>query len=116
LTFTPAFWNIVNANRSTEEGELQDILDRLGNPDAVTISQMIEAAPPDVGGDSLRGWLSERKNRKAFNHRLESCGYRAVHNSTAKDGYWRIGERRQVAYAKISLSRNEQIKAVEALR
>ena len=31
---TPAFWTIVDANCAPEEGELADILDKLGNPDA----------------------------------------------------------------------------------
>jgi Family of unknown function (DUF5906) len=30
---TAAFWEIVNSNRSTEEAELADLLDAMGNPD-----------------------------------------------------------------------------------
>src|SRR5262245_23287490 len=41
---TQAFWTIVDANRAPEEGELSDIIDKLGNPDAVTLHQVIEAA------------------------------------------------------------------------
>src|SRR6516162_539898 len=33
---TSAFWDIVTASRSPEDAELADVLDRLGNPDAVT--------------------------------------------------------------------------------
>jgi hypothetical protein len=108
---TPAFWSIVNANRTTEEAELQDILDKLGNPDAVTIDQI-----SDEGMGSLREWLRERKNRKAVNHRLENCGYRAVNNPVAKDGLWRIDERRQMVYAKVALPLGAQLKAAETLQ
>jgi hypothetical protein len=114
---TSAFWSIVNANRTSEEGELQDVLDQLGNPDAVTIGQLTDAAPfdPDPKRYSLRDWLKDRKNRKAVGHRLENCSYRAVNNPDASDGLWRIGGRRQVVYAKNSLSLAEQLEAAEAL-
>ena len=95
---TPAFWSIVNANRTTEEGELQDVLDKLGNPDAVTIEQMMNKASRY---SFTCEWLRDRKNRKAINHRLETCGYRAVNNPVATDGMWRVGGRRQVVYAKV---------------
>jgi Bifunctional DNA primase/polymerase, N-terminal/Primase C terminal 2 (PriCT-2)/Family of unknown function (DUF5906) len=107
---TAAFWSIVNANRTSEEAELQDVLDKLGNPDAVTIEAIrIEALP------SLREWLKEPKNRKAVTHRFENCGYRAVNNQGAKDGLWKIDGRRQVVYAKTELSLADQLKAVEEL-
>ena len=65
---------------------------------------------------SLREWLKERKNRKALNHRLENCGYRAVNNTVATDGLWRINERRQMVYAKVSLPVGAQLKAAETLQ
>ena len=34
---TPAFWDIVDANRAPEDAELADILDKLGKPDATTL-------------------------------------------------------------------------------
>jgi Family of unknown function (DUF5906) len=86
---TPAFWSIVNANRTTEEAELQDVLDTLGNPDAVTIAEIVGKALLDFSD-----WLLDRRNRKAVNHRLENCGYRAVNNPDAKDGMWLINDRR----------------------
>jgi hypothetical protein len=108
---TPAFWSIVNANRTTEEAELQDILDMLDNPDAVTLAKIMPKAGVDFGQ-----WLTERKNRKAVNHRLETCGYRAVNNPVAKDGLWRINDRRQMVYAKTTLALGQQLKAAETLQ
>jgi len=113
---TPAFWSIVNANRTAEEGELQDILDQLGTPDAVTIEQIKDKAPITGDKHDLWDWLKDRKNRKAINHRLENCGYCAVNNPVATDGMWRIGGRRQMVYAKSSLSLGAQQKAVETLQ
>jgi hypothetical protein len=112
---TPAFWSIVNANRTTEEGELQDVLDKLGNPDAVTIEQIAEKTPYS-GEYSLWQWLRDRKNRKAINHRLEKCEYRAVNNPAATDGLWRIAGRRQVVYTKITLPLGAQQQAAETLQ
>ena len=108
---TPAFWSIVNANRTTEEAELQDVIDGLGSPDALTIE-----AIKDKADFSLREWMRERRNRKAVAHRLETCGYRAVNNATANDGLWRIDDHRQVVYAKASLPLREQVKAAEKLQ
>ena len=41
---TTAFWEIVDANRSSEDTELADLLDRLSRPPAVTLDNLIEAA------------------------------------------------------------------------
>jgi Bifunctional DNA primase/polymerase, N-terminal/Family of unknown function (DUF5906) len=41
---TAAFWDIVDANRAPEDAELADVLDRLGNPDAVTIIRIANEA------------------------------------------------------------------------
>jgi hypothetical protein len=108
---TPAFWSIVNANRSGEEAELQDILDELGNPDVVTHGEILSEARIDFSK-----WLTDRKNRKAFSHRLEKCGYRAVNNPAAEDGLWRIVDRRQVVYAKTTLVLEKQVRAAETLQ
>jgi hypothetical protein len=46
---TPAFWDIVDANRAPEDAELADILDRLGNPAAVTLAKVIAQADVSFG-------------------------------------------------------------------
>jgi Bifunctional DNA primase/polymerase, N-terminal len=108
---TRAFWDIVNSNRTGEESELQDVLEKLGNPAAVTIAEISAKAPLD-----LMEWLEDRKNRRAIAHRLESCGYSAVHNPDAQQALWRINDRRQAVYARRGLSIREQIKAARDLR
>ena len=112
---TPAFWTIVDANCAPEEGELADILDKLGNPDAITLSDIQEGAR-STGTLDLAQWLEERKNRRIIPHRLEKVGYLAARNDTAQDGLWKIHGARQVVYAKSTLSVRDRFKAVEALR
>jgi hypothetical protein len=102
---TPAFWDIVNASSAPEDAELADLIDKLGNPDALTIKQLIATA---MGAPAE--WLTERKNRRAIPHRLERCGYVSVRNPHAKDGLWKLKGERQVIYVKAILSPAEAIK------
>jgi hypothetical protein len=111
-TKTEAFWAIVNANRASEEGELADIFDKLGNPNAVTVAQIAHAAL----GTDLHDWITDRRNRKSIPHRLENCGYVAVRNSDATDELWKIAGKRQVIYAKNELTLAERLKEVRKLQ
>lgn len=110
---TPAFWAIVDANRAPEEGELSDILDELGNPDAVTLDSIANQATNDFSQ-----WLDDRKNRRAIPHRMEKAGvgYVPVRNKDAKDGLWKIAGKRQVIYAKKALLLRDQIVASRRLQ
>ena len=103
---TPAFWDIVNAGSAPEDAELADVIDNLGNPDVLTVKQLIAVAT-----GSFADWLMERKSRRAIPHRLEDCGYVSVRNTDAKDGLWNLKGERQVIYVKASLSPAEAIKA-----
>jgi hypothetical protein len=108
---TQAFWEIVDAHRASEDAEIADTIDKLYNPDALTLNQLIYAA---ISTD-LADWLKDRKNRRVIPHRLETCSYVPVRNDTAKDGLWKIADRRQVIYARASLTRTEQLKAAGTL-
>jgi hypothetical protein len=137
---TPAFWAIVDASRAPEEGELADVLDKMGNPGAVTLQGILRAIDEWLGikewssesqaqgalreaqgaiqQDAIREfreWLSDRKNRRAIPHRLEQCGYVPVRNDAAKDGLWKIGGSRQVVYAKAELTGSQRIAAAQKL-
>jgi hypothetical protein len=109
---TEAFWAIVNASRAPEESELADVLDLLGNPDAVTLGRLKSKAE----GETFN-WLNERKNRRTIPHRLENCGYVPVRNpdSPSDGGQWKIGSQRQSVYAKKSLPLQQQIEAARKL-
>jgi Family of unknown function (DUF5906) len=110
---TEAFWAIVNASRAPEEGELADVFDKLENPDAVTIEQIMESAEMDT---AFYDWITDRKNRRAIPHRLEVCGYVPVRNDSNEQGLWKVGGKRQVVYAKNTLSISKQIEAATALQ
>jgi hypothetical protein len=107
---TAAFWDIVTANSAPEEGELADVLERLGNPAATTLAKIIWEAGEDLGE-----WLKDRKNRRAIPHRLEKCGYISVRNDAAKDGLWKIAGNRQAVYTRTDLSIRERIIAARQL-
>ena len=85
---------------------IADVIDALGSLDALTLEQIASGAP-----DTFSEWLRDRKNARRIPHRLESCGYVAVRNDGAKDGLWKVDGRRQVIYAKTSLSQPERMTA-----
>jgi hypothetical protein len=107
---TAAFWQMVNVNRAPEEGELADVLERLGHPKAITIGSLILHADAEFAM-----WLRDRKNRRAIPHRLQRCDYVAVRNDAAKDGLWKINGMRQVIYARKDLTPHDQIDAAKKL-
>ena len=110
---TAAFWDIVNANSAPEDAELADVLEGLGNPEAVTLGQITEQAI--ATGTEAAEWLMERKNRRAIPHRMERCGYMPVRNPDAEDGRWKLQDKRLVIYAKAQLSLRDQIAAARRL-
>src|SRR5262249_26231073 len=110
---------IVNANRSTEDAEFEDALDQLkvydeaedkiALPRAVTLDEIRTHA---TGG--FLEWINDRANRRAIPHRLDAAGYVPVRNPDApKDGYWKIGDKRQAVYARKDLSTQERTDAVK---
>src|SRR5580698_3685203 len=66
---TAAFWSIVDANRPAEESELADIIDKLKNPNVLTLL-ILQNGTSD---SSLADWLADRKNRRVIPYRLEQC-------------------------------------------
>jgi hypothetical protein len=115
-TKTEAFWSIVNASRSSEDAELADILELLGNPNATTLKKVIARADT-ARRDDFKDWLKDRRNRRLIPHRFEACGYVPVRNPDRqqKSGVWVIGGERQVVYAKQVLSLRDQIAAAGKL-
>jgi hypothetical protein len=107
---TPAFWEIVGTNQAPEDAELADVIDALGNPDALTVKQLIAGA-----SGAIAEWLSERKSRRALPHRLERCGYVSVRNPDAKDGAWKIQSARQWVYGRAELPLERRVAAARKL-
>jgi hypothetical protein len=108
---TAAYWEIVSANRSPEDAELADVLDRLGKPNAVTLIQVRnEAVTMGDGFNNFVAFLSDEKKRRQIPHRFERCGYARVNNDNADDGLWVINRKRQNIYARSELNLSERIK------
>ncbi|MFZ2077847.1 MAG: primase-helicase family protein, partial [Xanthobacteraceae bacterium] len=107
---TAAFWSIVDASRAPEDAELADVLDRIGNPNAVTLARVQAAAQGDFAE-----WMRDRKNRRAIPHRFEQCGYVPVRNDASKQGLWAVSSTRQTVYAKEELPLREQLRAASEL-
>jgi hypothetical protein len=99
---TPAFFEIVNANRAPE--------DAMGNPKATTLGRIRTWVDGEFGV-----WINDRKNRRAIPHRMEVSGYVPVRNEAATDGLWKIAGARQVIYAMATLSLRDQLAAVNDL-
>jgi hypothetical protein len=107
---TPAFWDIVDANRAPEDAELADVLDNLGKPAATTLIRAQNHATGDFGV-----WIRDRRNRRALPYRFEKCGYVPVRNDACEDGLWVINRTRQVVYAKADLSVRDRLAAAQKL-
>jgi hypothetical protein len=111
---TPAFWQIVDAGSVPEDAEMADAIERLGSPDALTLQQVIgNGSMLDL--TDFKMWLRDRKNSARIPHRMENCGYVAVHNPAIKNGVWKVGGRRQRVYAKKTLTECEQFMAAQKL-
>jgi hypothetical protein len=100
-------------NFAPEDGDLADVLELLGNPDAVTVASLIEKANPETAD-----WLLDRRNRRALPHRLERCGYTSVRNPDASDGRWRVGTqgKKQIVYAHNDQTTDQQMAAARKLK
>jgi hypothetical protein len=106
---TQAFREIVNANRAPEDAELADVLDALGRPDVLSLSDLPTHA--SVLHPAFAEWLKDRKNRRNIPHRFEDCGYVAVPNPTDTEGRWKINGTRRTIYGKASLTVNDRLAA-----
>ena len=106
---TPAFWNIVHLNSAPEDAELKDAIERIGDPAALILPQLIAAAE-----GTFAEWLLERRNQPPVAHRLERCGYVQVQGPSS-DGRWRIDQKRLTIFAQQTLTTAEQQKAAKQL-
>jgi hypothetical protein len=103
---TSAFFAIVDADRAPEDAELADVLDALGWPPIVTISQIAARAAP-----GFAEWLQDRKNARRVPHRLEAVDYVPVRNPNDTEGRWKINGRRHTIYGRATISERDRLKA-----
>jgi hypothetical protein len=106
---TAAFHEIVTAAIPPEVGELLDALDRLQNPDAVTVSDIVTMADGALGVQ-----MQDRKNSRLIASWMEMAGYVSVKNPNAARNLWQVGGKRQVIYARQSLNGTARLNAAAA--
>lgn len=105
---TEAFWDIVASNSAPEDAELAEAIEKLGNPNAVTLAALIDATESSFGD-----WLRDRKNARSVPHKMEECGYKSVRNPNAKSGRWKVEGKDMMIYARKELSTRDAIVAAE---
>jgi hypothetical protein len=110
---TPAFWEIVDSNRTPEDAELADALDKLGMPDAVTITMVIDKTYETDA--AFADFLQDRRNSRLIPHRFESAGYVAVRNPDETEGRWRVNGKRTVIYGRADLPLRDRITAARKI-
>lgn len=107
---TAAWKRMATMSRAPEDAELADVIEKLGNPDAVTIEQV-----KSRGDIALLEFFRDKRNSRNIWKRFEDCGYVAVDNPDAKSGLWQIGGTRQVVYANQTLTDHERLAAARHL-
>ncbi len=107
---TSGFWAAVDAGRSPEVAGVADALDKMGNPEAVVLSEL--AAHAD---EETFFYLAGPKNARKVPHLLGEVGYLKVVNEGAQDGKWKVDGKRQTIYARRGLSQRERLKAAQDL-
>lgn len=110
---TAAFLEIVDANRAPEDAEMADAIDKLGGPNALTLSMLADSMMVDT---AFKSWLSDRRNRRQIPYRLETAGYVPCRNPNADSGLWVLAGKRQAVYAKRALSVRDAIGAAQLLQ
>lgn len=108
---TQAFWEIVHASQAPEDTQLAEIIEALGNPDAMTIEKVSGKA-----AEGLVEWLNDSRHRRVIPRRMERCGYVPVRNPDAQSGLWRVGGTRQVVYVRADLSDRDKLVAASKLK
>ena len=96
---TPAFWEIVDASQAPEDAELADVLDALGNPDAMTLPQLIAEATGEAAE-----WLMDRRNRRASRIGWSAAATSPCATPDRKDGLGSCEERVRSSTPRVQLS------------
>jgi hypothetical protein len=141
---TAAFHQIVGVSIPSEDSELADILQEIGEkpgrctcprdddgaalPDAVSLYEIVNFAKNNITWSSIFDWIGDRKNFRAVSYRMNNLGFVSVRNGLANDGAWPLGpskgkdyvgmmtkRKRCIVYARESLSYRDQLKAVKRM-
>jgi len=107
---TVAFRDIVSLSATPEDADMADALDYLGRPEAVTLSDIMDAALATRRHEFLH-YLKNPGNGPKLKFRFEECGYAPVLNPENKAGHWQIGDRRQTIFARTEINHGARVMA-----
>ena len=115
---TEAFWAIVNANRSSTDVGIGDILEGLkkadgGLPGILTISDLRDGALK-LHLHEAYAWLADIRHRRQIPSTLARHDYIEVPNPSAKDRRWLMEGRKQSIYRLNTLSLHDAIQAIKS--
>jgi hypothetical protein len=93
----------------------------LGNPAVIDFSMLVVVGNHlrTVGDEMMSAdtdivaWMKDRKNARSLNRRIERAGYTAFRNEEAKDGRWKIDNKKYTFYTLANMSRNEKEVAID---
>lgn len=111
---TRAFEAIVHAGIPQEDGDLAGLVEALGKPKALTVSDLYVAARKE-GMHDVAEFLDDRRQRARIPHALERVGYVSVLNPNAPSrGRWKVGSRYVPIYVDKSLPVRDQVIAARS--
>ncbi|MDW9896313.1 hypothetical protein GOB10_11070 [Sinorhizobium meliloti] len=110
---TAAFWEIVTTELNPEVALLKETIEHMGKPPVVTISRIVAKTPLE---SPLEAWLNDPKNRRQIPKNMDRAGYVKLANPNADDGFWVIGSKRTVVYARKDISFQARLSAANELR
>jgi Family of unknown function (DUF5906) len=111
---TQAFWDIVGVSASQETSDLADALDKLGNPDAVTLDQIKAVIKTTFVGNSVTSIVHDPNLRRKVPHEMADAGYSAVRNPSNKQGLWTVGGKKQAIYVKDAVKTADRVAVATA--
>jgi hypothetical protein len=116
LPGAPPVWSeakreLCAAHRSVALDGLCDAIDRLKNPSAFTMGQILFEADA-----SFKDWHDDVKNRPQLPHIIAKAGYTKVLNKRDRSGRWKLAGKQTYIYALTGLKSEGRQKAAEKLK
>lgn len=105
---TAAFWTLVSAGESPDDGDLRDLIAAAGSPMVLTLDDLIEKADHRMAEE-----MRSPGKRRALQHRLGRAGYLPVRNPGTTDGRWKIGGKNCAVYGQQGGTFAQQCAAIQ---
>jgi hypothetical protein len=106
------FHEVVASHKSSAQLGLMDAIEKLGNPDAFTMAQVL-----NVASGEFKDWHGEKKNLAQLGFLIKKAGYsKTLNKEEVTSGRWKINGFKTYIYAKTSLKKAARRKAAERLK